>query len=107
NSPRDPRSAPLYHFAPLAKEKGVRLVSLQVGWGTGQLATANFPVLDLGSRFNPESMEDIAAAMMNLDLVVTIDTSVAHLAGTLGVPVWVALPFVASWFYGLERSDSP
>ena len=44
---------------------------------------------------------------MNLDLVVTVDTAVGHLAGALGLPVWVALPFVACWRWLLDRDDSP
>jgi hypothetical protein len=50
---------------------------------------------------------DTAAIMMNLDLIITSDTSIAHLAGGLGVPVWVTLPFVADWRWLLERGDSP
>ncbi len=50
---------------------------------------------------------DTAAMMMNLDLVITSDTAVPHLAGALGVPVWVALPFVPDWRWLLDRSDSP
>ena len=50
---------------------------------------------------------DTAAVMKNLDLVITSDTSVPHLAGALGVPVWVALPFVPDWRWLWDRSDSP
>jgi len=50
---------------------------------------------------------DTAAAMKNLDLVITADTAVAHLAGALGVPVWIALPFVPDWRWMLNREDSP
>ena len=50
---------------------------------------------------------DTAAIMKNLDLVITSDTSVPHLAGALGVPVWVALPFVPDWRWLLDRGDSP
>ena len=50
---------------------------------------------------------DTAAVMMNLDLVVTSDTSIAHVAGGLGVPVWVALSFLPEWRWMLNRSDSP
>jgi ADP-heptose:LPS heptosyltransferase len=45
--------------------------------------------------------------MMSLDLVVTSDTAIAHLAGALGVPVWVAIPFAPDWRWLLDRSDSP
>jgi hypothetical protein len=50
---------------------------------------------------------DTAAIMKNLDLVVTSDTAIPHLAGALGVPVWLALPFVPDWRWLLDRSDSP
>jgi Tfp pilus assembly protein PilF len=100
------RSVPLAQFKPLAHE-GVRLVSLQVGPGTDQLPAAPFPIIDLGSRFDPNSMADLAAALVNLDLVVTVETAVAHLAGALGVPVWVALSVGPDWRWLLDRSDSP
>ncbi|MCX6954268.1 MAG: hypothetical protein NTV51_19120, partial [Verrucomicrobia bacterium] len=48
-----------------------------------------------------------AAAIMAMDLVITVDTSVAHLAGALGKPVWVLLPFAPDWRWLLNRSDSP
>jgi ADP-heptose:LPS heptosyltransferase len=63
------------------------------------------PIPDLGSRF--EDFADTAAVMANLDLVVTIDTSVAHLAGALGVPVWVALPFAPDWRWAPPGETSP
>jgi ADP-heptose:LPS heptosyltransferase len=50
---------------------------------------------------------DTAAIMMNLDLIITSDTSVPHLAGSMGVPVWIALPYVASWQWMRDRSDTP
>ncbi len=59
----------------------MRLFSLQVGPGTRELAAAAFPVTELGSRFGPNSLADLAAVLMNLDLVITIDCAVAHLAG--------------------------
>ena len=60
---------------------------------------------DLGSRF--DTFADTAAAIVNLDLVVTVDTAVAHLAGALGVPVWVVLPSPPDWRWLLDREDSP
>jgi hypothetical protein len=101
------RLFPLTHFASLARLDGVRLVSLQVGAAAQQLATVPFPIFDSGSMFDPNSLDDAAAAVMNLDLVVTVDTATAHLAGALGVPVWVALPFVPDWRWLLDRSDTP
>jgi hypothetical protein len=65
-------------------------------------------VLDLESRRDPtaDSFMETAAIMMSLDLVITCDTVVAHLAGALGVPVWVALPLLADWRWLLHREDS-
>jgi tetratricopeptide (TPR) repeat protein len=101
------RSIPLGCFEPLARCSGVRLLSLQKGAGVEQLQhlAERFPVTELGSRL--EDFTDTAALMMSLDLVVTSDTAIAHLAGALGVPVWVALSFVPDWRWLLDRDDSP
>ena len=63
----------------------------------------------LGDDFDdgPDAFIDTAAVMMSLDLVVTSDTSIAHLAGALGRPVWVALKFMPDWRWMLGRDDSP
>lgn len=50
---------------------------------------------------------DTAAVLMNLDLIISSDTSLVHLAGGLGVPIWVALPWAADWRWLLQREDSP
>jgi len=103
------RSVPLEQLAPLAGLEEVRLYSLQVGAGTEQLAQSGqrLGVIDLGSRFDPRSLGDAAAVLPSLNLVVTVDTALAHLAGGLGVPVWVSLPLPPDWRWLLERSDSP
>ena len=106
------RSMPLRYFAPLALIPGVRLISLQKGVGAEQLPEIRgrlFPVTDIATDLDEQSgaFMDTAALMKNLDLVITSDTAVAHLAGALGVPVWVALPFAADWRWLLDRSDSP
>jgi Flp pilus assembly protein TadD len=105
------RSFPLSHFEPLARLPGVRLLSLQKGHGAEQLRqlAGRFPVVDLAGRLDEARgpFVDMAGALSNLDLVVTCDTSVAHLAGALAVPVWVALPFAPDWRWLRERSDSP
>jgi ADP-heptose:LPS heptosyltransferase len=62
----------------------------------------------LGPGFDEDgAFLDTAAVMKHCDLVITSDTAIAHLAGALGVPVWVALKFVPDWRWMLERSDSP
>ena len=104
------RSFPLSSAAPLAALPGVRLVSLQKGFGEEQVAGLPRPmrvetVGDLDS--GPDAFVDTAAAMASLDLVVTCDTSIAHLAGALARPVWVALKSDAEWRWMTGRDDSP
>jgi ADP-heptose:LPS heptosyltransferase len=73
------------------------------------LREVDFPILDLAAELdlNSAAFVDTAAVMMSLDLVVTSDTSLAHLAGALGRPVWVALPVAPDWRWLLGRADSP
>jgi tetratricopeptide (TPR) repeat protein len=102
------RSAPLAAFAPLARVAGVSLVSLQKGEGAEQLRAAGLPVHELGEDLDREgAFLDTAAVMRCLDLVVTVDTAAAHLAGALGIPVWVALASIADWRWLRDREDSP
>jgi hypothetical protein len=104
------RSIPLSQFAALALP-GVELVSLQKGAGVEQLAdfAQKVPVRDFGSGFDEAhgSFMDTAAIMKNLDLVVTSDTAIAHLAGALGMNVWVALPLAPDWRWMYDRADCP
>ncbi len=99
------RSVPLASFAPLAAVPGVRLYSLQVGAGTEQLSKCPFSITLLGERF--KDFGDTAAALRAMDLIVAVDTSVSHLAGGMGVPVWVALAFSPDWRWMFDREDSP
>ncbi len=98
-------------FEKLAAVPSVKLISLQQGIGKDDLLDHHTvpPIIalegDVDNAHGP--FMDTAAIMMNLDLVVTSDTSIAHLAGALGVPVWLALPFTAEWRWFLDRSDSP
>jgi len=103
------RSFHLTRFAALAGAAAVRLISLQKGLGSEQLpeaAAAGWEVVDYGSRTGA-SFADAAALMMNLDLIVTVDTAVGHVAGALGLPVWVATPFAADWRWLRNRDDTP
>jgi tetratricopeptide (TPR) repeat protein len=104
------RSVPLRHFLPLAQIPGVRLISLQKHHGLEQLDTApsGLDIETLGEDFDsgPQAFVDAAAVMQSLDLVVTSDTSVAHLAGALGHPVWAALQHVPDWRWLLEGDES-
>ena len=103
------RSFPLAQLETLARIPGVRLVSLQRGPGVEQMADVPFPIVDLGDGLDQQagSFMDTAAVIMNLDLVVTADTAVAHLAGALGAPVWIALAHVPDWRWLMGRPDSP
>jgi tetratricopeptide (TPR) repeat protein len=87
---------------------GVQLYSVQKSArpaDRSSLISLSHIVTDLAPRFG--DLGDTAAALMALDLVITVDTSVAHLAGALGRPVWTLLPFTPDWRWLLEREDSP
>jgi tetratricopeptide (TPR) repeat protein len=105
------RSLPLEAFAPLAGVEGVEFYSLQKGPPAAQLTEAQAggwegpPILDLTAELN--DFADTAALIANLDLVVTCDTAIAHLAGGLGKPVWILNRFDACWRWMVDREDSP
>jgi len=106
------RSFPLSAAAALARIPGISLVSLQKGAGAGQLAEVEFggsvAQLTDPQHLGPDEIADeTAAIMMGLDLVITADTALAHLAGALGVPVWVVLQSVPDWRWFIAREDSP
>jgi len=101
------RSCNLAAFTPLAQLPDVHLFSLQKGAGEGDLFSVPFGhrVIPLGSRLT--DMADTAAAIQHLDLVITVDTSVAHLAAALGKPTWILVQYAPDWRWMLHRSDSP
>jgi hypothetical protein len=104
------RSIPLAKYAPLASVPNVRLISLQRSHGLEQLAhlPSAMTVETLGEfDSGNDAFVDTAAIMHGLDLVITSDTAIPHLAGALGRPAWVALKHVPDWRWMLERSDSP
>jgi Flp pilus assembly protein TadD len=104
--PRDLyRSLPLSAFVPLAQVAGLSLYSLQKGAAASQLAETALPIADLTPDLH--DLSDTAAAIMNLDLVISVDTCVTHLAGALGRPVWTLLPFDADWRWLSESTDTP
>ena len=103
------RSFPLAALAPLASVDGVRLISLQKGLGEEQLSGAGVRIERLHPDYDvgASAFLDAAAVMKCVDLVITCDTSMAHLAGALGLPVWVALKQDAEWRWMRGRDDSP
>ena len=102
------RSFRLAQFAPLAELPGVQLISLQAEHGLDQLRSVNrrFQVIDLAGRRCRDLMET-AAIMAHLDLVITPDTALAHLAGALGLRVWTGLCTVDEWRWLAGRDDTP
>ncbi len=101
------RSIDLSLFEPLARMSGVQLVSVQKGAGAEQVAevASDWPLVDASNQLT--DFHDTAAAIANVDLVIACDTAVAHLAGALGVPTWIALPFSSDWRWLIDREDSP
>ncbi len=100
------RSCQLEDFLPLVALPHVQFFSLQKGTAEQELRQhPDLPVVDWGQQF--EDFADTAAAIQALDLVITVDTAVAHLAGALGKPVWVLLHYAPDWRWMLEREDSP
>ncbi len=100
---------PLSYFARLTTIPHVSIYSLQQVTGLDQLTnTNNTFVIQFNDTFDKTHgrFMDTAAVMKNLDLVITVDTSIAHLAGGLGVPVWVLLPAPAEWRWLTNRNDS-
>ena len=106
-SPQDRRSLPLRLLLPLLERRDVQFVALQKELPDGEVAllqSTGVPSF-LGERL--ADLADTAAIIAMLDLVITIDTSIAHVAGALGKPMWVLLPFSADWRWLRDRSDSP
>ncbi len=101
------RSCRLSDFAPLASVPGVAFYSLQKGGmgGNGLKPPAGMQIEDLGKDL--DDFYDTAGVIENLDLVISVDTAVVHLAGAMGKPVWTLLPFVPDWRWMLDRDDTP
>jgi Tfp pilus assembly protein PilF len=96
------RSLSLELLAPLLEMKNVTFISLQK---RASSPASSFPLLDWSSEFT--DFADTAALIDQLDLVISVDTAVAHLAGAMGRPVWTLIPFAPDWRWMLKRDDSP
>jgi len=101
------RSIHVKTLTPLLRTPGVEWASLQKGSAANQIADldADLCVWD-GSR-RDRDLADAAALVASLDLVITTDTSIAHLAGAMGKPVWILLPYLADWRWGNEGETTP
>lgn len=109
----DQKFMPIQYFAQLAQHKGVTLYSLQKNEPAAEIKPAQQADGTLIQQFKEDfdnthgRFMDTAAVMKNLNLIITVDTSIAHLAGGLGIPTWLVLPFPAEWRWLENRADSP
>jgi len=105
------RGIPLSFFYRLGSTPGVTLYSLQKNEGTDQLrdvpSSVNIHVFDTSFDVAHGSFVDSAAVMQEMDLIISTDTATAHLAGALGKPVWLLLPYATDWRWLHNRTDSP
>ena len=103
------RSLPLDAFAPLAALAGVKLLSLQKGFGSEQMQTCSFADRFLACQAEVDATWDFletAAIIENCDLVVTSDSAVAHLAAAIGKPTWLLLQKVPEWRWGMNSDQT-
>ena len=103
------RSVSLSLFEDISKLPNVELISLHKGEGEKQIRDINFNLTTFGHDFDSgeNAFIDTAALMVNCDLIISCDTSIAHLAGALGCQIWVALKKIPEWRWMLDRTDSP
>lgn len=103
------RSCDLKHFLPLTELPSTQFICLQKGTATTALTKLSSiqrkRILDCSKDIY--DFTDTAAILANLDLLITVDTSLAHLAGAIGVPTWLLLPYSPDWRWQLNRTDSP
>jgi tetratricopeptide (TPR) repeat protein len=101
------RSIPLPALAPVLAVPGVRFYCLQKGVAANQLLDSPLAASMIDYTTDIADFADTAALIDQLDLIVTVDTSVAHLAGALGKPVWMLNRYDSCWRWGLHREDAP
>jgi hypothetical protein len=99
------RSIPLETLAPLLKVEAEFIGVQKEVRASDQAALETYGIRHYGALL--QDFEDTAALLMNMDLVITVDTAIAHLAGALGRPVWILLPYAPDWRWLLGREDSP
>jgi len=99
------RSIPLQRFAPLAEIPGVRFFSFQNGWPAKEAQHVRFAITDLRDQLN--DFADTAAFVAQMDLIINVDTAMAHLAGAMGKRVWTLLQFVPHWRWGMHGDGTP
>ena len=103
------RSIPLETFGILLKKNNIKFLSLQKGFGSEQLEQCSFKNKFIGCQSEIDSIWDFhenAAIIHNCDLIITCDTSIAHLAGGMGKKVWLLLTDIPFWTWGLEKEST-
>jgi protein O-GlcNAc transferase len=100
------RSCRLLDFEPLRQFSDIALISLQKGPAAEQISGswAAGRIVDIGSTLS--DFADTAGVLAHLDLLITVDTAVAHLAGAMGKAVWILIPFIADWRWGMQRNTT-
>lgn len=103
------RSIPLHWFRSLAMLDGVELYSLQKDHGLDQFDSIRFPLTNLRGPLDEKggTFREAGAAMAALDLIITCDSALAHLAGALGLPVWISMAALSDWRWLRDRDESP
>jgi hypothetical protein len=101
------KECPLKMFSPLGRNEDITFYSLQKGNAAKQAKRPPEGMRLIDYTDELHDFLDTAAFIESLDLVISVDTAVAHLAGALGKPVWTLLPFVPDWRWMLKREDSP
>jgi hypothetical protein len=101
------RSMHVKTLTPLLRTPGVEWVSLQKGQAAGQISELDADIYLLDGASGDRDLADTAALLAGLDLVITTDTCIAHLAGAMGKPLWILLPHLADWRWGNEGETTP
>ena len=101
------RSISLKRLAPILEVPDVRFVSLQVGPAAQEIGAMGFSSIVENMVPELEDFADTAEIIADIDLVITVDSAIAHLTGSLGRPVWTLVPYVPDWRWMLGRDDSP
>jgi hypothetical protein len=99
------RSCRLENLLPLLRQSGIHFVGLQKGVGSEQVASLppDIAFTNLGDEL--DDFSDTAALLANMDLLISVDTAVVHLAGAMGRPAWVMIPFIPDWRWGMRREN--
>jgi predicted O-linked N-acetylglucosamine transferase (SPINDLY family) len=101
------RSPGIDAFKTLFAISGIKFFTLQPDTREEFICAAGKSAMDIGHEIDQSNFGEAAALIMNLDLIITCDTSICHLAGALNKPVWIVLPFLADWRWLIAREDSP